>query len=64
MNVEWCDFVVYSNNEILIDRIIADYDYLVRHWTDFMFNTLYQKFFLVKYLWKSMALSSNFNCIT
>ena len=29
MNVEWCDLVVYSNNEIVIDRIIADYDYWV-----------------------------------
>ena len=29
MNVEWCDLVVYSNNKIVIDRIIADYDYWV-----------------------------------
>ena len=29
MNVEWCDFVVYSNNEIVIDCIIADYNYWV-----------------------------------
>ena len=24
MNVEWCDFVVYSNGEVLVDRIVAD----------------------------------------
>lgn len=30
MNVEWCDFVIYSNGEVLVDRIVADYDY----WTE------------------------------
>ena len=26
-NREWCDFVVFSNGEIIIDRILADLDY-------------------------------------
>ena len=30
MNVKWCDFVVYSNGEVIVDRIMADYDY----WTE------------------------------
>ena len=24
---EWCDFVVYSNGEVVVDRIFADLDY-------------------------------------
>ena len=27
LNVEWCDFVVYSNGSVIVDRILADYDY-------------------------------------
>ena len=27
LGVEWCDFVVYSNEEIVIDRILANVDY-------------------------------------
>ena len=30
MNVEWCDFAVYSNGEVIVDRNVADYDY----WTE------------------------------
>ena len=30
MNVERCDFVVYSNGEVLVDRIVADHNY----WTE------------------------------
>lgn len=30
MDVEWCDFVVYSNGEVTVDRIVADFDY----WTE------------------------------
>ena len=30
LNVEWCDFVVYSNGKVVIDRILADFDY----WTE------------------------------
>ena len=30
MNIEWCDFVVYSNGEVIVDHIVADYDY----WTE------------------------------
>ena len=26
IKVEWCDFVVYSNGEVLVDRIVADQD--------------------------------------
>ena len=26
MKVEWCDFAVYSNVEVLLDRIVADQD--------------------------------------
>ena len=31
---EWCDFVVYSNDEVVVDRILTDLDY---------WNTLEQK---------------------
>ena len=24
---EWCDFVVYSNGEVVVDRILTDLDY-------------------------------------
>ena len=29
LNVEWCDFVVFSNGQIhvVVDRILADFDY-------------------------------------
>ena len=27
MNVKWCDFVVYSNGEVIVDRIVGYYDY-------------------------------------
>ena len=27
IGVEWCDFVVYSNDSVIVDRIIADADY-------------------------------------
>ena len=27
LNVEWCDFVVFSNDSVIVDRILADYDY-------------------------------------
>ena len=30
LNVEWCDFVVFSNGVVVVDRIIADYTY----WTE------------------------------
>ena len=26
-NKEWCDFVVFSNNEVVVDRILADLEY-------------------------------------
>ena len=29
LGVEWCDFVVYSNNTVVVDRILADVDYWV-----------------------------------
>ena len=27
LGVEWCDFVVYSNDTVVVDRILADADY-------------------------------------
>ena len=30
MGVEWCDFVVYSGGEVVVDRILADCQY----WTE------------------------------
>jgi len=27
INREWCDFVVYSNGEVVVDRILADLEY-------------------------------------
>jgi len=29
LDVQWCDFVVFSNNTVVVDRIVADYDYWV-----------------------------------
>ena len=40
LNVEWCDFVVFSNGSVIVDRILADHDY----WTK-MCNTL-DKFYM------------------
>ena len=34
LEVEWCDFVVFSGGEIDIDRILADVEY---------WNSLYEK---------------------
>ena len=30
MNVEWCDFVVFSNGQVAVDCILADYDYWLK----------------------------------
>ena len=27
LNVEWCDIVVFSKGEVVVDRILADLDY-------------------------------------
>ena len=27
LGVEWCDFVVYSNNAVIVDRVLADLEY-------------------------------------
>ena len=27
LNVEWCDFVIFSNGSVIVDRILADHDY-------------------------------------
>ena len=27
IGVEWCDFVVYSNGEVVVDRILSDVEY-------------------------------------
>ena len=27
LNVEWCDFVVYSNRSVVVDRILSDFSY-------------------------------------
>ena len=35
LNVEWCDFVVFSNGSVVVDCILADYDYWIK-----MCNTL------------------------
>ena len=32
LDVEWCDFVVFSNDAVVVDRIVADHDY----WTDLL----------------------------
>ena len=32
LDVEWGDFVVFSNKTVVVDRIIADYDY----WTNLL----------------------------
>ena len=32
LGVEWCDFVVFSNDTVVVDRIVADYDY----WMDLL----------------------------
>ena len=38
MNREWCNFVVYSNREVVVDRILADLEYwdtLEEKWEEF-----------------------------
>ena len=32
LDVEWCDFVIFSNDAVVVDRIVADYAY----WTDLL----------------------------
>ena len=32
LGIEWCDFVVFSNDTVVVDRIVADYDY----WMDLL----------------------------
>ena len=32
LDTEWCDFVVFSNDTVVVDRIVADYDY----WMDLL----------------------------
>ena len=33
LDIEWCDFIVFSNDTVEVDRIVADYDY----WVDLAF---------------------------
>ena len=37
LDVEWCDFVVFSNDIVVVDRIVADYDY----WEDLLEKLLF-----------------------
>lgn len=30
LNVEWCDFVVFSNGIVVVDCILADHDYCTK----------------------------------
>ena len=32
LDIEWCNFVVFSNDTVVVDRIVADYDY----WMDLL----------------------------
>ena len=51
LDVEWCDFVVFSNDTVVVDQIIADYDY----WMDLLEKLeQYQNFYLVKYFKKNL----------
>uniref|UniRef100_A0A1X7TTM1 Uncharacterized protein n=1 Tax=Amphimedon queenslandica TaxID=400682 RepID=A0A1X7TTM1_AMPQE len=27
LNVDWCDFVVYSKDTVIVDHIVRDFDY-------------------------------------
>ena len=47
-NKEWCDFVVFSNNEVVVDRILADLEY---------WNHLEEKL-EERLSWKSLVLSN------
>jgi len=29
LDVQWCNFVVFSNNTVVVDQIVADYDYWI-----------------------------------
>jgi len=57
MNREWCDFVVYSNGEVVVDRILADLEYwdtleekLEEFYVRYMVpEILSRKFFLEEY---------------
>ena len=32
LDIEWCDFVLFSNDKVGVDQIVADYDY----WMDLL----------------------------
>jgi len=53
MNVEWCDFAVFSNGQVVVDRVLAEYDFwleLSETFDRFMSSTLSLKYFLELYL--------------
>ena len=49
-NREWCDFVVYSNGEVVVDRILADLEPWKKLWNFSMCIMLFQKFYQATYL--------------
>ena len=61
LNVEWCDFVVYSKGTVIVDRIINDFGYwtLLNETLIFMPNMSSQKFCLVQYLNKNIIYNQN-----
>ena len=65
LNVEWCDFVVFSNGSVVVDRILADYDYWAKMSKTldefYTYIILSLKYWVGEFLRKSMQLCSNHN---
>lgn len=57
LDVEWCGLIVFSNDTVIADWIITDYDYwinLLESWNNFTYSMWYWNFYLVKYLRKTL----------
>ena len=54
---------MFSNDTVVVDRIVADYDYwmdLLEKLEQFTYNMLYQNFYLVNYFRKNLEQLSRY----
>ena len=56
MGVDWCDFVVYSNGGVVVDRILADVEYWDILSETSIFIKWFLKFYQEKFFKKSMVM--------
>ena len=62
LDIEWYDFVVFSNDTVVVDQIVAVIIGWIywKSWNNFTYNMWYQNFYLVKYFRKNLEQMSRY----